>query len=81
MLNDQYKNRLKQIFDKIEGGDETKVLTVEKCIRFNRFVDEEQSDEIIRSDAAEFIRDVAICRPGEVGLEEWVLSFCKLASE
>lgn len=70
VLNDSYKARLKQIFDEIEGGDEAKVLTLDKCIKFNRFIDEESNDEVIRNDASEFIRDVAICRPGEVGLEE-----------
>ena len=67
------------IFDDIDR-DASGVLTLDKSMRFNRYM-EEMPVEIARRDAQDFLRDVGICHTGQVNLDEWLFSFGKLAME
>lgn len=80
LLNDNQKKKLTQIFDDVDQ-DASGSLDINKSIRFNRFLEEDLSEDVARKDAHDFIRDVSICQTGKVILEEWLFSFSKLASE
>ena len=60
----------------MDGGDG--YLDIEKCVVFNDFMDD-VSDDAARRDAMEFMRDICICEMGRVNIEEWLLSFARLA--
>ena len=78
-LTENHKRKLTVIFDDIDR-DASGVLTLDKSMRFNRYM-EEMPVEIARRDAQDFLRDVGICHTGQVNLDEWLFSFGKLAME
>lgn len=78
-LSESFKKKLTIIFDEIDG-EGSGILTLDKCAKFNRYM-EEVSADVARKDAIDFLRDVGICRSGQVNLDEWLFSFAKLMSE
>ncbi|CAG9323297.1 unnamed protein product [Blepharisma stoltei] len=80
LLNENQRKRLNQIFDDIDG-DGTGQLDIAKSTKFNRFLEDDLPEDAARKDASDFIRDVSICKPGKVNLDEWLFSFSKLAAE
>ena len=78
-LSELYKKKLSIIFDEIDG-EGNGILTLDKCAKFNRYM-EEVSADVARKDAIDFLRDVGICRSGQVNLDEWLFSFAKLMNE
>lgn len=78
-LNELYKKKLTIIFDEIDG-EGNGILNLDKCAKFNRYMEDVNAD-VARKDAIDFLRDVAICRSGQVNLDEWLFSFAKLMNE
>ena len=79
LLSEFHRKKLMQIFEDIDSDDRG-FIDYAKCSKFNRFVDE-ISEDVSKRDAQEFLREVSICRDGQVNLEEWLLSFGKLIRE
>jgi hypothetical protein len=79
LLSEFHRKKLTQIFEEIDLDDRG-FVDFGKCSKFNRFVDE-ISEDVSKRDAMEFLREVSICREGQVNLEEWLLSFGKLIRE
>jgi ankyrin repeat protein len=79
LLSDFHKKKLTQIFEDIDS-DDLGYIDANKSFKFNRFV-EEISEDIARRDSQEFLKEVSICKEGQVNLEEWLFSFGKLIRE
>lgn len=78
-LSELYKKKLTIIFDEIDG-EGNGILTVDKCVKFNRYMEDVPAD-VARKDAIDFLRDVSIVRGGQVNLDEWLFGFAKLQNE
>jgi ankyrin repeat protein len=76
LLSDLHRKKLTQIFEDIDS-DRSGFIDSSKSFKFNRFMDEVNEDVATR-DSQEFLKEVSICRPGQVNLEEWLFSFGKL---
>lgn len=79
LLSEFHRKKLTQIFEDIDSDDRG-FIDVNKCSKFNRFVDD-ITEDVAKRDAIEFLKEVSICREGEVNLEEWLFSFGKLIRE
>ena len=69
LLTDFHRKRLTLIFQDI-ASDEATYIDAAKSIKFNRFIDETTTEDAARRDAQEFLREVSICKSGQVNLEE-----------
>jgi len=79
ILRDTHKKELTEVFEKLDI-DKTGWLSLSTCVNLNVYL-ESVSEEVAKRDAEELLRDVSICRPGFINLEEWLFAFAKLAHE
>lgn len=79
LLTDLQKKKLLQIFEDMDP-DEKEFIDATNSFKFNRFI-EDISEDVARRDALEFLKEVSICNPGQVNLEEWMFAFGKLTKD